>query len=82
MKRGDERRQFAFGHILQLVDEEHEGGVSLSGGGSRQVDQVDQIGVEIAIVRDPNLPQIERRLQLTVTGVTSRFVRQTTIWQT
>ena len=66
VERGDQCREFAFGHVLQLVDEQHQRGAAFGGGGSGQVDQVDQVGFEIAIVGHAHFAQVERGLKLAV----------------
>ena len=66
MERGDQGRQLAFLHILQLVDEQHQRCPTLGRCGSGQVNEIDQVGFEVAIIGHPYFSKIERSLKLAI----------------
>ena len=47
---GDERGELVGGHVMQLVDEQRHAGRIVPGGGANGLEQLRQVGFEVAVV--------------------------------
>ena len=67
MQGADQRRQLLFGHVLQFVDEQDDSGSAFACRFADRHNDIGQIGVEIAAIRQPGLRgNIDRDLEVIV----------------
>ena len=66
MQRRDKRAEFAFWNILKFINKQDHCRAALGGGAAHNVEKIDEVGIEIAIVSYPDIAKINRRFELAI----------------